>query len=80
MEIFKVKILQTRRRLGIKEITAPSIEVAESSITEILKQHFNLETISEKVLYLNRTPFERKLKLKISGFHFSVSILHECYF
>lgn len=75
METFEVKILQMRRRIGVKEITAPSIEVAESYITQLLKQHLDLEAISEKVLYLHRSNSERKLKLQISNYHFSISLI-----
>jgi hypothetical protein len=75
METFEVKILQTRRRLGIKEISAPSIEVAESSITELLKKYLGFAALSSKVIYINRTPFERKFKLRISDYNFSISLV-----
>jgi hypothetical protein len=75
METFEVKILQTRRRLGIKEISAPSIEAAESSITELLKQYLNLEAIAEKIFYINKTSSERKIKLHISDYKFSISLV-----
>jgi hypothetical protein len=75
METYEVKILQMRRRLGIKEVTALSIHDAEAFITQLLKQHFNLEAVSEKVVYLNRSARERKLKLQISDYHFSISLV-----
>jgi hypothetical protein len=48
METFEVKILQMRKRIGIKEISAPSIDAAESLITELLKKYLGFETVSEK--------------------------------
>jgi hypothetical protein len=75
METYEVKILQMRRRLGIKEISAPSIEVAEFSITKLLKQYLGFEAFNEKVIYLIRTQHERKIKLRISDYNFTISLI-----
>jgi hypothetical protein len=41
METFSVRILHSRKRLGIKGIEAPSIDVAEASLIEILCDYLN---------------------------------------
>lgn len=75
MELFEVKILHRRKRLGIKEISAPSFETAEAYITQLLKEYLDLESFSEKIIYIHRSPFERKFKLQVSESIFSISLV-----
>jgi hypothetical protein len=68
MEWFSVKILRSRKRLGLKEIETPSMEVAESAIIEILNDHLSLdfsikEDALKKVVYVYKDANQRKLLL-----------------
>lgn len=63
-----MKILQFRKRLGLKEIEAPSLEVAESSLIEILCDYLNLNfSVSKndlkKCIYIFKDANQRKLLL-----------------
>jgi hypothetical protein len=59
----------------VREISASSIEIAESYIIQLLRQYLNLGTVPEKVFYLHRIPSQRNLKLHISDYNFSISLI-----
>jgi hypothetical protein len=75
MESFEVKILHMRKRIGIREVAAPSIELAEFSIIQLLKQYFGFENLPVKIIYYNSTLCERKLKFITSDYNFFISLI-----
>lgn len=74
METFEVKILQTRKRLGIKEIEAPSIEEAEIYLLKLLCDFFETRLDSCLKYYRLKSESERKLILLINCNRIAVEI------
>lgn len=72
MESFKVKILQNRKRLGIKEISAPSLDIAECSLIEILSNYF--KSAFPELIYLSKERDEIKMKMILKDTKLSIHI------
>ncbi|WP_028978531.1 hypothetical protein [Sporocytophaga myxococcoides] len=70
MENYHVKIFKSSRRIGIKEVTATSIDQAEAFLLKKLKETFcreeNLKNFIQ-VIHLVKEDFERQIKVEIPG-------------
>lgn len=72
MKDYRIKILQARKRLGIKSISAPSMEEAEHFLIGVLKDYYNPKSF--RVVGVDKSSAERKLILLCDGIKISVRI------
>jgi hypothetical protein len=76
MERFSTRILQNRKRIRIKEVSAPSMEEAERGLINLLYQYLSSNLIQEtKILtYHVNNVDERKFRLTIEGLKYTIQI------
>lgn len=62
-----MKILQSRKDLGIKMISAPNMDDAEVFLLNLLSDFFKLPVALFYKYYLVKNESERRLKLKLNN-------------
>jgi hypothetical protein len=76
MERFSIRVLQNRKWIRIKEISAPSMEEAQFGLISLLYQclHPNLQPETNVSIYHINNVDERKFRLIIGGLKYTVHL------
>jgi hypothetical protein len=76
MERFSIRVLQNRKRIRLKEISAPSMDEAQNGLITILYQylHPNQQPETNVSIYHVNNGDERKFRLIIGSLKYSIHL------